>query len=106
MLDRNNFSLSGILSRELRREIFGMEIAGDDLGLRIVKSREIGGGILERAKSLLRLEIADMLTNENVFANTERDRVLQMRTECKNPWSARALACSDRRLAGWPYCNS
>src|SRR5581483_12019150 len=49
---------------EFGGEIFGMEIAGDDLRLTFVQPGQIGGGFLECGKSLDGFQIADVLAHK------------------------------------------
>src|SRR5579871_988915 len=64
--------------RPLRGGIIRMEIAGDRLRLEAIESAEIGDGALERSARLERIEIADMLAEEDVLADGDRHCVLQM----------------------------
>jgi len=89
------FRFSGTLKRELqrnaaefarkfRREIIRMQIGGDDLRFGLVKFFKIGNDAAEGGMGLLRFQIADVLADENLVADCQRHRVLQMRSYCQN----------------------
>ena len=71
-------------SANLRREIIRVQIGGDHFRLRVVKPRQIGGDAAERLIRLLRFQIADVLADENIFADRQRHGIFQMRADGEN----------------------
>ena len=51
-------------------------------GLKV--GQQIGGGAAKRLMGLLRFQIANVLTDENIVADHERDGILQMRANGKH----------------------
>jgi len=54
-----------------------MQIASDRFERRVVKARQIGGGMAERRTRLRRGQIAEVLADENLRADAERHGILQ-----------------------------
>ena len=82
----NGMRGNGQMRREFCRKIVGMHIAGDDIDLSVVELGQVLRRALEGAVGLLSFEIANVLTNEDVGPDTERDGVLQMCADCEHGW--------------------
>ena len=61
-----------------------MTSGGDGLRLGVVKLLEIGDDTEEGSVCLFRLQIADVLADENLIADRKRDRVLEVRSNSQN----------------------
>ena len=72
------------LLRKLRREIIRVQIGGDDLRLGLVKIFEIGDDTAEGGVRLLRFQIANVLADENLVADRQRNGVFQMSANGQN----------------------
>ena len=71
-------------ARKLRREIIRVQIGGDDFRLGVVKFFKIGDDAAEGGMRLLRFQIADVLADENLVADGQRDGIFQMRANGQN----------------------
>jgi len=56
-------------------------VGGDDGRRRLVEALEVGNDAPESLESLVRLQVADVLTDEDLRPHRERDGVLQMRAD-------------------------
>ena len=72
------------LQRKFGREIIRVQIGGDDLRFGLVKFFKIGNDAAEGGMGLLGFQIADVLADENLVADRERDGVFQMRANGQN----------------------
>ena len=82
--------------RKLGRKIIRMQVGGDDLRFRFVKPLEIGDDAAERGMGLLRFQIADVLAEENLIADRERDSVFQMRADGQNDFGVKSWRVASR----------
>ena len=75
---------TGQLVCKLRREIIRVQIRGDDFRFRIVKPFKIGDDAAEGIVRRLRFQIADVLADENLVSDGQRDGIFQMRADGQN----------------------
>ena len=61
-----------------------MQIGGDDFRFGIVKLFKIGDDAAEGVVRRLRFQIADVLADENLIADGQRDGIFQMRADGQN----------------------
>jgi len=79
-----------------------MEVAGDQLGLEAVKPAEIVDGALEGAARLERVQVADVLADDDLTAARDGDGVLEMAAHGEHGGQFPAHADRQRRVAARP----
>ena len=70
--------------RKLRGEIIRMQIRRDAFWRHVVEFRQIRANPAERGVRLLGFQITDVLAEENIFADGQRHRVFEVRTDGEN----------------------
>src|ERR1700756_4946361 len=85
------------------RGVVGMEIAGHELGLETVEAAQIVDRFLEGSAGFQGLEIPNVLAEENVLADADSNRVLEMAADGQH-WrhGARDANTQGRIAAGAP----
>ena len=83
-----------------------MGVAGDDVDLGAVESRQIDHGPEKRGVSLFGFQIADVLTDENIIVDLERDGVLKVRADGENCRAFDSLTPASFTLRASRLCRS
>ena len=65
-------------SGELGRQVLGVQVVGDDLGRHAVEPAQVVDGLEERPVGGQVLEVADVVAGDDVGAERDRHRALQL----------------------------
>jgi hypothetical protein len=79
MLHRDDFHVA-LFAGVLRREILRVQVARDGLGLQFVQVGKVGEHLLKRSVSRDRLQVPDVLADEDLVADRSGHCILLVRT--------------------------